>query len=225
MAACIPSSRFARAVGARIRTSQHDDRRRACTPPHGRRPRARSALAPLVRSGQRGGTPRRSTMPWDLHSTSGAVPVATSSRSRERGVVRARDRHLDRLPRGGARRGVTFLERSVFDRVPGAGRWRTALLLDGNIGIGGDPVALLRGSSSSSGDGRPHHRRDRTRRRSPTPCSSCAPRPAAGVGPWFRWTTVGIDASLRIAARASASSSSRHWDSECRRFAVLAVGR
>ena len=31
----------------------------------------------------------------------------------------------------------------VFGAVPGAGRWRTALLLDGNIGIGGDPAALL----------------------------------------------------------------------------------
>lgn len=41
------------------------------------------------------------------------------------------------------RRGAITLERSVFDRVPGAGRWRTALLLDGNVGIGGDPGALL----------------------------------------------------------------------------------
>jgi SAM-dependent methyltransferase len=41
-------------------------------------------------------------------------------------------------------RGVAVLERSVFGRIPGAGRWGTALLLDGNIGIGGDPVALLR---------------------------------------------------------------------------------
>jgi SAM-dependent methyltransferase len=40
-------------------------------------------------------------------------------------------------------RGVPALRRSVFDRVPGEGRWQTALLADGNIGIGGDPVALL----------------------------------------------------------------------------------
>jgi hypothetical protein len=32
---------------------------------------------------------------------------------------------------------------SVFAAVPGAGHWRTALLLDGNVGIGGRPVALL----------------------------------------------------------------------------------
>src|SRR5207249_2951296 len=40
-------------------------------------------------------------------------------------------------------RGALVLERSVFDRVPGAGRWGTALLLDGNLGIGGEPVMLL----------------------------------------------------------------------------------
>jgi SAM-dependent methyltransferase len=41
-----------------------------------------------------------------------------------------------------ARGGVAIL-RDVFDAVPGEGRWATALLADGNIGIGGDPHALL----------------------------------------------------------------------------------
>lgn len=36
-----------------------------------------------------------------------------------------------------------MLCRSVFAPLPGEGRWGTALLLDGNIGIGGDPDALL----------------------------------------------------------------------------------
>jgi SAM-dependent methyltransferase len=40
-------------------------------------------------------------------------------------------------------RGALVLERSIFARIPGAGRWGTVLLLDGNIGIGGDPAALL----------------------------------------------------------------------------------
>jgi SAM-dependent methyltransferase len=39
--------------------------------------------------------------------------------------------------------GATALRRSVFDRLPGEGRWPYALLIDGNIGIGGDPQALL----------------------------------------------------------------------------------
>lgn len=40
--------------------------------------------------------------------------------------------------------GATVLRRSVFERLPGEGRWPHALLIDGNIGIGGDPGALLR---------------------------------------------------------------------------------
>ncbi|MDQ6934501.1 MAG: methyltransferase domain-containing protein [Actinomycetota bacterium] len=40
-------------------------------------------------------------------------------------------------------RGASALQRNVFDPLPGEGRWQTALLADGNIGIGGDPVALL----------------------------------------------------------------------------------
>jgi SAM-dependent methyltransferase len=39
--------------------------------------------------------------------------------------------------------GGSALRRSVFDRLPGEGAWRTVLLLDGNVGIGGDPAALL----------------------------------------------------------------------------------
>ncbi|WP_309506044.1 class I SAM-dependent methyltransferase [Streptomyces pyxinicus] len=33
--------------------------------------------------------------------------------------------------------------RSVFEPLPREGRWDTVLLLDGNVGIGGDPAALL----------------------------------------------------------------------------------
>ena len=42
------------------------------------------------------------------------------------------------------RLGGQALRRSVFEPVPGEGRWDTALLIDGNVGIGGDPHALLR---------------------------------------------------------------------------------
>jgi SAM-dependent methyltransferase len=41
------------------------------------------------------------------------------------------------------RRGGVALVRDVFAALPGEGRWGTALLADGNIGIGGDPQALL----------------------------------------------------------------------------------
>ena len=39
--------------------------------------------------------------------------------------------------------GGQALCRSVFDPLPGEGRWGTVLLMDGNVGIGGDPHALL----------------------------------------------------------------------------------
>jgi SAM-dependent methyltransferase len=42
------------------------------------------------------------------------------------------------------RAGACALRRSVFDPLPGQGRWGTALLADGNIGIGGFPDELLR---------------------------------------------------------------------------------
>ncbi|GAA0997517.1 class I SAM-dependent methyltransferase [Subtercola frigoramans] len=39
--------------------------------------------------------------------------------------------------------GASVLRASVFDELPLEGRWMTALLVDGNIGIGGDPSRLL----------------------------------------------------------------------------------
>ncbi|MPZ60856.1 MAG: methyltransferase domain-containing protein [Propionibacteriales bacterium] len=40
-------------------------------------------------------------------------------------------------------RGGLAVVRDVFDPVPWEGHWRTFLLADGNIGIGGDPARLL----------------------------------------------------------------------------------
>jgi hypothetical protein len=39
--------------------------------------------------------------------------------------------------------GATVVRRSVFSPVHGEGMWGTVLLADGNIGIGGSPIALL----------------------------------------------------------------------------------
>jgi len=40
-------------------------------------------------------------------------------------------------------RGALALRRDVFSTIPGEGSWAYALLADGNLGIGGDPVRLL----------------------------------------------------------------------------------
>jgi SAM-dependent methyltransferase len=41
------------------------------------------------------------------------------------------------------RRGAPVLRGNLFGPLPGEGTWGCALLADGNIGIGGDPVRLL----------------------------------------------------------------------------------
>ncbi len=41
-------------------------------------------------------------------------------------------------------RGAQAVQGNVFHDVPSTGEWEEALLVDGNIGIGGDPVRLLR---------------------------------------------------------------------------------
>jgi len=41
------------------------------------------------------------------------------------------------------KRGATVLQRDLFEPLPGEGRWATALLFDGNVGIGGNPTRLL----------------------------------------------------------------------------------
>lgn len=89
-------------------------------------------------------------------------------------------------------RGVPVLQRNIFDRLPGEGRWANALLIDGNIGIGGDPARLLgRVATLLRPEGIalievdpdvPHRRTDFVRTES-----------AEHTGPWFRWTRVGPD--------------------------------
>jgi SAM-dependent methyltransferase len=52
------------------------------------------------------------------------------------------------------RRGAPAVRRDVFDPLPVEGGWRTVVLADGNVGIGGDPVRLLRRCRAlAAGDG------------------------------------------------------------------------
>jgi SAM-dependent methyltransferase len=96
-------------------------------------------------------------------------------------------------------RGAAVLQRSVFDHLPGEGRWQTVLLMDGNVGIGGDPVRLLERCAAlvhpcgnavvevapaGVGDRRLRARLER----------------GSTVGPWFSWAEVGLDALPRLAA-------------------------
>lgn len=107
-----------------------------------------------------------------------------------------------------AGRGVAVLCRSVFDPLPGEGRWGAALLLDGNIGIGGDPVALLRRvrdllapDGVVVADVEPPGVRTEVIDVRVEPVARRRPAPVA-AGPWFRWARVGIDGIAEVMAEA-----------------------
>lgn len=103
--------------------------------------------------------------------------------------------------------GAPAVRRDVFDRQPGEGGWRHALLADGNIGIGGDPVRLLgrvrellRGGGSALVEVDPPGiglRRGRVRVSTP-----------GGSGTrWFDWAWLGADAVPLAAAGAGLATS------------------
>jgi len=120
-------------------------------------------------------------------------------------------------------RGAPAIEASVFARIPGAGTWGSALLLDGNIGIGGAPDALLArlrellrpggevlvelappGVAATS----EHIRLELGDRRS---------RP-------FAWAYVGVDA-IEAPARAAGFTVGERWQEQRRWFARLVAAR
>ncbi|WP_238343046.1 class I SAM-dependent methyltransferase [Nocardioides cynanchi] len=120
-------------------------------------------------------------------------------------------------------RGAPALVRDVFCPLPGEGRWETALLADGNIGIGGDPVALLtRAAELIAPQGRvvvdvaPHGTGVRTRQ--------VRLETVHGRSRSFPWTMVGADAIEAVAAAAGLRRTTPHR-SGGRCFAVLTRGR
>jgi SAM-dependent methyltransferase len=116
-------------------------------------------------------------------------------------------------------RGVDALQRCVFGPVPASGRWRTVLLLDGNVGIGGDPGALLRRVRELlASDGRV------VVETAPPGASHAAERAhveiAGDLGPSFRWQTVGADRLAHHAAGAGMVVD-RAWSDDGRWFGWL----
>lgn len=117
------------------------------------------------------------------------------------------------------RRGALVMERSVFDRIPGAGRWGSALLVDGNVGIGGDPARLLgrmrtllvAGGSLLLEVGAPG---------SPTGSIPARLHAGAFAGPWFPWARVGVD-GVRDVALAVGFRVLQVWPAGARWFAEL----
>jgi len=99
------------------------------------------------------------------------------------------------------RRGATAVEGSVFRDVPGAGTWGTVLLLDGNLGIGGSPVALLlRSAELLRAGGRVLAELDPPG----TPSGRVLARleRPEGLSDWFTWARVAADGAGPLARSA-----------------------
>ena len=119
-------------------------------------------------------------------------------------------------------RGVPAMLRDVFDPLPGEGRWATALLADGNIGIGGDPSALLRRVADLvSPGGRVVV--DLEAPGSGVQTRSLLLRTRSHQSRPFPWSVVGLEAISAVADSAGLTVASMH-DHADRWFAVLRKG-
>ena len=106
-------------------------------------------------------------------------------------------------------RGCPVLHRSVFDPLPREGRWRSAFLIDGNIGIGGDAPRLLRRLRQVlAGDGRVLAEVEPPGL--PTVVTCARVEHGHHRGPWFPWARVGIDGIDAIARAAGLRTTWTH---------------
>ena len=148
-----------------------------------------------------------------------AVPAATSSRSRA--AACSRSASTCRPSRCGSRASAarTSARRRSSTASPAPGTWGTALLLDGNIGIGGRPTALLARLARLLRPGglvlveldRPARRAGGTRIRLEA---------AGAVSDWFGWAHVEADA-IGEHAPPPGSRVRETWEFDGRCFACL----
>lgn len=126
-------------------------------------------------------------------------------------------------------RGNAVLHRDLFTELPAEGWWQHVLLADGNIGIAGDPGALLRRCAALVRPGGTVL----------VETVSDAETPATGLwrglarlhhatsgapaGPWFRWAVIGLAALVTLAADVGLRAVDQHrgqrWFVELRRGA------
>lgn len=123
--------------------------------------------------------------------------------------------------RAAHRRGAHATVASVWGAVPRCGYWQSALLLDGNIGIGGDPVALLRRAVQLLGGPRRLIVELADRSVSPGP-QVVRVEHDGRIGPWFAWAVVSPDSIGDIAAACDLTTH-EIWRSSTRWFATLSA--
>lgn len=159
----------------------------------------------------------------DVGCGPGRLVAALSARGRPALGVDVSEAAVARTLRLGGR----ALRRSVFEPLPGEGRWGTALLVDGNVGIGGDPVALLArmrellcpgglllAETVPAAD--VDERADVRLVREAYGAGGAAEAPGAA----FPWARLGAPALLRYAARAGWRPAGQ-WSAGGRRFVAL----
>jgi len=119
--------------------------------------------------------------------------------------------------------GAPALHRSVFDPLPGLGRWATVLLADGNIGIGGLPARLLRRCAQLLAPGgrilieaEPGDVDERV--------TAWLEHPDGRRGPVFPWAHLGTAAVLHAAAAANLRVVDQ-WHDAGRAFVAVASQR
>ncbi|MFL9659500.1 class I SAM-dependent methyltransferase [Streptomyces sp. PB17] len=124
--------------------------------------------------------------------------------------------------------GGQSLRRSVFEPLPGEGRWGTVLLMDGNVGIGGDPRALLARVAALLAPGglliaetAPVDVDERAHVQLVDVTDAHA---RAAAGSPFPWARVGTRALLRRAGAAGWRTADQ-WTSGGRRFVALRSSR
>jgi len=118
--------------------------------------------------------------------------------------------------------GLDVVQGSVFETVPREGEWQTALLVDGNVGIGGDVTALVERCTqllTPTGDLVVELHRDASRDIQFTATLLDA---EGRESESFPWAEIGLDAITRIGA--SLGLGVRHsWVSGDRAFARLSA--
>ena len=116
-------------------------------------------------------------------------------------------------------RGGLALQRDLFAPLPGHGRWSHVLLADGNIGIGGDPLRVLRRAAELlAPDGVIIVE---VAAKGATVVDRLRLETEDGLGQWFRWARVGVDG---IATLAAAAGLVLHHTTVVREHAVAVLG-
>ncbi|MBY6362503.1 class I SAM-dependent methyltransferase [Rhodococcoides corynebacterioides] len=116
----------------------------------------------------------------------------------------------------GRERGAKTVLADIFDTVPHEGHWDTVLLVDGNIGIGGDPGRVIgRAHEIACESGSVLVEVDSPGTGSVTECLRIEGH--GSVGPWYDWARIDAAALIPLATAAglecsgSVSVSRRHF--------------